>query len=129
MSYIVKTDITDNVINGFDCSLPEYLTETDAELVSLAESLGVISTEIQSAPLHRIIKRYAICYTLMRLCQDKAGTNDVEITIETDRYMVKYRMYRDECEELRPQISREMFIGSISEIRDRAAVSGTLYRG
>ena len=129
-TYITQSDITDNIV-GFDDArfdLKPYLAETDKELVDLADRLGILEDDIEDDPLHFKIKRYGICYCLMRLCQDKSGTNDVEV-LEQDKYLVKYNMYKNECESLRPQITPSMFDGSESTIKDRVMVSGVLWRG
>jgi hypothetical protein len=124
--YIERADIKDRIIEGFDLS--EYLTETNAQLQDLAESLGVDSTDIETDPLHNTIKRFCVVYTVMRLCQDKAGANNVEIS-ESEKYAFKYQVYRKEFEDLRGRISAEMICGQVSSIRDRATNTGTLYRG
>ena len=126
MSYISRADVTDNIISNFD--LAPYLIETDNEIIDLAESLGVSENAIETNPLHNKIKRYAIAFCLMRLCQDKTGSNNIELP-EMEKYVVKYEIYRKEVEKLRQQINYEMFTGTVLTIRDRAVVSGTIYRG
>ena len=127
MSYIQTADVTASIAIGFD--LEPYIEEADSEIDDLAERLGVRDTaDIETNPLHYKIKRYAIAYILMRLCQDKAGTNNVD-AIESDKYAALYSMYRQEVETARPQISVEMYTGTVNSTRDRATSSGALYRG
>lgn len=127
MSYISTSDVTANVAIGFD--LEPYLLEADGEINDLAEKVGIRdTTDIEANPLHYKIKRFGIAYILMRLCQDKSGTNNVE-QIDLEKYLTLYNVYRKEVEALRPQISIEMFSGAVDEIRDRALNSGTLFRG
>ena len=124
MSYIVRSDIKDTILGNFN--IQDYLEEVDAEVNDLADKLGVDSTLIVS-PIHYKIKRYAICYALMRLCQDKLGSNSVEVA-DQERYVVKYDIYKKELQELRGDITYEMFTGEILERKDRVH-SVRLYRG
>ena len=123
---ISRSDIKDTIIGQFD--LADYLTETNDAVIDLAESLGVCEDCIDDDPIHNTIKRYAIAYCLMRLCQDKMGTNSTDMP-EQDRYFVKYNIYKNEAEQLRKHITYEMMTGNVQDIRDRAIVSGTMYRG
>jgi len=125
-NYIQVDDIKSNIVQGFE--LQPYLYETDEEVRDAAERLGVIDPDDIHIPLHYKIKRYAVVYTLMRLCQDKMGTNNVEMP-EMEKYAVQYGMYNKELEQLRGQLSIEMFTGKVNEIRDRAINTGTIYRG
>lgn len=125
-TYIQVDDIKSNIVQGFE--LQPYLDETDEEVRDAAERLGVRDPDDISLPLHYKIKRYAVVYTLMRLCQDKMGTNNVEMP-EMEKYAVQYGMYNKELEQLRGQMSYEMFTGEINEIRDRAVNTGNIYRG
>jgi hypothetical protein len=127
MSYINADDVSANIAVNFE--LEPYIEEADGEIDDLAEKLGVRdSTSIKTDPLHYKIKRYAIVYVLMRLCQDKAGTNNVDLP-EVEKYLVLYKMYQKELEQLRSQISVEMMTGEVSAIRDRAINTGEIYRG
>lgn len=128
MPNISAGDISDKVLAQH--TLTAYLTEADNELYDLAEQLGVIdSASIEIAPLHFKVKRYLIAYVCMRVCEDNQGLNNNDIP-EMDKYAVKYKQYKGTCDRLRPQISREMILGTVDEQRDRAGVSsGVLYRG
>lgn len=123
MSYITADDIRSNLANGFD--LDDYLSEVDEEINDLAERLGIRDTDDISTPLTYKIKRYAVVYCLMRLAQDKIGTNTPEISQE--KYMYLYDMYMRELDKLRPQITYEMMTGNVDEIVDRTQTF-SLYR-
>jgi hypothetical protein len=125
--YITYEDIKAKVAEGFD--LTDYLEESDSEVEDLAEKLGVRNPDdIETDPLHYKIKRYAVVFVLMRLCQDKIGSNSVEIA-DLEKYTVLYNMYSKELQTLRSEISIEMVTGQVNEIRDRAVSTGTLFRG
>ena len=126
MSYLTADDVTAAIAVGFD--LEPYINEADSEIDDVAQRLGVDVDDIETEPLHYKIKRYGIAFILKRLCQDKSGTNNVDVA-DNEKYYNLYDMYRKEVESLRPQLSAEMYTGCINEIRDRATVSGTLYRG
>ena len=127
-TYLTYDDIKANIAKGFQ--LEPYLEEADNEIIDLAESLGVRdSSDIENNPLHYKIKRFGIVFCLMRLCQDKIGTNNVQVA-DLEKYVVNYNMYRKELQELRGQISIEMVTGHVNEIRDRANImTGTIFRG
>lgn len=123
MAYITAADIKSNLVAGFN--LTDYLSEADSEVVDIAEKLGVRdSTEIKT-PLHYKIKRYAVVYCLMRLAQDKIGTNQPDTAIE--KYKDLYSLYRAELKDLYPQLTYEMVTGNVSSITGRTAVFN-LYR-
>lgn len=126
MSYLNYDDIKATIARGFQ--IEEYLEETDNEINDLAEELGVRDTDnIETDPLHYKIKRYGVVFCLMRLCQDKMGTNNVELP-ELEKYTVLYNMYSKELNKLRSEISVEMFTGQVNEIRDRAINTGWIFR-
>jgi hypothetical protein len=126
MSYISSDDILDTIVSGLDLS--PYLAEVKLEIEDLAEQKGVRNTDDIADPIHYKLKRYGICYVVMRLCQDKLGLNDVSIP-ELEKYKIKYDMYRKECSELRDLVTYEMITGKISAIRDRAISTGLIFRG
>jgi hypothetical protein len=126
MSYIIRTDITDNIASDFD--LTPYIDEAENEINDLAQRNGVATADIETDPLHYKVKRYAVCFALMRLCQDKMGTNNIDIP-SLEKYSIKYDIYLKELKHLREEITYEVLTGNILELRDRAVVSGTLFRG
>ncbi len=121
--YITASDIKSNVITGFD--LTEYLDETDQEVNDMAEKLGVSITDIVT-PLHYKIKRYAITFLLTRLCQDKIGTASSDVQV--DKYRDLYDLYSKELASLKPQLTYQMYTGTVNKITDRTQVYN-LYRG
>jgi hypothetical protein len=126
MSYINPDDLKASVAIGFD--LEPYLEEADGEINDLAQRNGIFSSDIQTNPLHYKVKRYGVVYILMRLCQDKLGTNNTDIP-DIEKYMVLYGIYLKELEKLKSEISVEMMTGEVDEQRDRAIMSSVIYRG
>jgi hypothetical protein len=125
-TYISSDDITDNIVAGFDLSA--YLTEAFKEIEDLSEEKGVRDSDDIASPLHYKMKRYAICFVIMRLCQDKMGTNNLDIP-ELEKYVIKYNMYRKELAQLKDLITFEMITGNINALRDRAVQTGIIFRG
>lgn len=129
MSYILRADITDNIVKIFiekDAdSLDGYITEADGYLNDIAQQLGVATSEIavnaggQVTPF--IVKRFCVCYVCMRVCQDKASTNNVETSPELDKYYVKYELYRKELVDLRKELTPEVLTDTVNSVGDRAA--------
>jgi HPt (histidine-containing phosphotransfer) domain-containing protein len=122
--YITAADIKSNLTTGFD--LTEYLDEVENEIIDLAQKLGVRSTTDIASPLHYKVKRYGVVFVLMRLAQDKLGTNLPDVSL--DKYDRLYQMYKKEIDDLKSQITREMITNNIDEIIDRTTVMGGLYR-
>ena len=118
MSYITAADIKSNLAQGFN--LTDYLAEADAEVNDIAQKLGIRDTEDIAVPVHYKIKRYAVVFVLMRLAQDKIGTNQPDTAIE--KYKDLYAMYRQELKDLYPQITYEMITGDVETITGRTVV-------
>lgn len=123
--YLDATDIRSNLVNGFD--ITDYLVEAENEVNDVAQRLGVRDTTSIVQPLHYKIKRYAIVFVLMRLAQDKIGTNQPDIQLE--KYRDLYAMYKEELKELYSQITYEMLTGNVNSIIARTATMGGFYRG
>lgn len=123
--YLDPTDIKSNLVNGFD--ITDYLVEAENEVNDVAQRLGVRDITSIVQPLHYKIKRYAIVFVLMRLAQDKIGTNQQDIQLE--KYRDLYAMYKEELKELYPQITYEMLTGNVDSIIARTATMGGFYRG
>jgi len=123
MSYITTEDIKANLIAGFDIS--GYIEEAGQEIEDVAQRLGVSVNDI-SLPLHYKIKRYGIAYLLKRLAQDKIGTNQPDVTLE--KYKDMYELYSTEVKELFPQLTYQMFTGTVQNIIGRTSSNG-FYRG
>ena len=126
MSYISVSDITDKIADGFD--MTPYILESDQAVEDLAERVGVrTTTDICVAPVHYKIRRYAIVYALLRMCQDRVGAASVE-SPDQNKYLLHYGMCRKELDSLTPQINEQMFTGDVSAISDRVS-SVEIWRG
>jgi hypothetical protein len=127
MSYITIADITDKIAEGLD--MTQYIAESDEAVNDLAEELGAATTEIETAPLHYKVRRYAILYSLMRMCQDSLGVCNLD-NPANNKYLIGYNMYKEQLAACRKQISLEMIDGSVVNTRDRANLQTTvIYRG
>lgn len=130
MAYITTSDITDVTITAFgNTIIGNYITESTSAVDDIAEKLGVESEDIETSPVHYKVKRYAICFVCMRICQDYMGRNNVEMP-EIEKYLIKYNLYKAECNALEKEITEQMLLGTVDEQRDRAGVmSATIFRG
>lgn len=125
--YLSYDDIKANVANGFE--LNPYMDEADKEIEDLAEILGVRNTDdIETNPVHHKVKRFGVVFAMMRLCQDKIGTNNPEMS-DMEKYVVLYNMYKKEYSDIKNEISVEMITGEVNEIRDRAINTGNIFVG
>jgi len=123
-TYITADMLTANVSDKFDVG--PYLDEANSEIEDLAQRLGVGDPTDISSPLHHKVKRYGICYALLRLSQDKIGTNTPDIAIE--KYTRLYEVYQGEIDRLNKQITKQMITNSVDEILDRVGGGYMLYR-
>jgi len=128
MSYITVADITDRIAEDID--MTTYIQESDEAVNDIAEELGVRDTDdIEVAPLHQMVRRYAITYALMRMCQDALGVSNLE-NPTSNKYLIGFNMYKEQLGSLRKRISKEMIDGTVYEIADRANLSTvTVFRG
>jgi hypothetical protein len=117
MSYITIADIKSNLISKVDVS--DYIIESDEEVNDLAEKLGVYDTTEIATPVHHKLKRYAIVFVLMRVAQDRIGTNSPDVSVE--KYAALYEMYTAEYKDLAQQITYEMMTGNVCSMVDRVS--------
>jgi len=127
MSYITVADITDRIAEGID--LTSYIAESDEAVDDMAEELGATASEIETAPLHYKVRRYAILYVLMRMCQDALGVCNLD-NPANNKYLIGYNMYKEQLGQCRKQVSYEMVVGTVSKTRDRANTqTAVIFRG
>jgi len=124
--YISDSDITDVVVNQF--TLTDYITESTYQLNDIAEKRGVDSDDIDMDDPHWKLKRYAVAYVCMRVCQDKMGVNNSELPAELEKYAVKYKLYKELCDEIEPNLTSSMFANNVDDIQDRV-MTGRMFRG
>jgi len=118
--YIVDADITDNILTSFS-TLSDYVTDSDDAVESMAESKGVLdSDDIETDPVHFLVKKYAIAWVGMEMCLDYMGTNNNDLPVEIEKYAVKYKLYKDKIALLDSQITGAMLTGDVDEASDRA---------
>jgi len=132
--YIAFTDITDSVVSDFiqsgaeDSRHDTWMENTDLEIEQLALERGVYATSIYIDPLGYRIKEYAIAYFCFLVCQDCFGVNDVVIEVN-ETYLKKLEYYKNRCELLKSQITKEMFLNTAQSLTPVQMVStGILYR-
>lgn len=131
MAYITTSDLTDNIINMFpSATISAKITLSTSAVNDLAERLGVRdSDDIETSPVHYQVKRYAEYWVYREICRDFIGTNNAELP-EQEKYILKYKLYRQLVEEKEGEISKEMLTGDVEHIKDRAnSITRTLFRG
>lgn len=130
MSYITTADIKDSVLleTIYSTLLAAKITDSDNEIADLAERKGAINITLNS-PAHYKVKRYLVAWVCAELCKDLIGKNKIEI-IESDLYYQKWKVYKSEAQDLEGEITREMLVGVIDDIRERpGSRTGTLMIG
>lgn len=131
MAYITDDDITDAVVKAFllvGGELDAYHTETDAWFVEFAARKGVsssssIDVDDNGAVENFTIKRLLIAYFCMRVCEDKAGKNNVDIS-EAEKYVYKAEHFAKRVKDLSGLVTYSLITGTEAE---RADYVGTAY--
>lgn len=127
--YIAFTDITDSVVRDFVQTGTEdgrhdiWMENTDLELEQLALERGVTSASIYE-PLNYRIKEYAIAYFCFLVCQDCTAENSVDVP-ENESYFKKLIWYKERCELLKTQITKEMFLNTAQSLTPVQMVQST----
>lgn len=127
-TYITAADITDTVITSLATELTAKLLLSDAAVEDLAERKeDLAATDIETAPVHYMLKKWAAAWVCREICLDKMGVNNVEFSAD-DKYKVKYDVYQKLLASYESQITRAVFLGSVSSVQDRAVRSGNIFR-
>lgn len=128
MSYISASDITDKITTGFSTSIGLLITRSDSEMNNLVREYGLESTDIETSPLDYVIKQWLISWVMVTFLIEQFGVNNVDIP-DTEKYLVKYKMYLDRMGQYRDQITPAMIMGDVENATDMAPFSGELLRG
>jgi hypothetical protein len=121
--YITTSDVTDSVardfINGTDSRLDTWMTNTDREIESIAQSMDLSASEIET-PIHYEIQKYAVAYYCFLIFQDAFGENAVEVDGQ-EIHEKKLKYWLEKCNYLRPTLTKAMFstVGTSITSRDR----------
>lgn len=126
--FLATTDITDSIaldfINANDTRVDGWLEMVDGEILSIAQELDA---DIQAIvmPLHKKILEFAKCYYCLVNFQDTFGRNDV-MQGGDETIMKKLEFYIARCNQLRPQLTKEMFNQNPSDLTARQRAAGTI---
>lgn len=124
--WITIDQIKDRIVEGFN-DLQDYVTEANEGIIDLAQQKGIYDPSDIPEDIHNILRRYGVVYTVMRLCQDKQSAVNTGLP-EQNKYLVKYLDSRKELKELKKQITPEVILNKIDQVRDRAIQTGVLFR-
>lgn len=129
-SYIDETDITDSAIQeaGLATELTAKMNLVDDALEDMAMQKGVEDTDIETDPVHYLVKRWCVAWVCMELCFDMIGKNKDET--EADIYNVKYQHYQRRLQDAESQINAEVLMGTADTQRERPGPrTGTIMIG
>jgi hypothetical protein len=132
MAYVLSSTILDSVLKRFidtsDSRVSTWLSRADAEIENVAQILGV-NTDDFITPLHPKILEYGRAVFGMLVCLDNIGINNID-SPEEEKYRVKYTIYKDLSNELKSQITYEMFTQESEDIEPSERVAGgIIWRG
>jgi hypothetical protein len=128
-TYISAGDITDSqlVETSLSSKLTAKLTLCDAAIEDLAERLGVDADDIETSPLHNVVKRWCVAWTCAEMCFDLIGKNKND-NLEMDVYFQKYKEHDARRQELELKINYEVLTGTVIDEDDRPSCTTRLYR-
>ena len=108
-------------------SFDAIIDQTEDELIRLAASHGIPEASIDT-PLNFSILQYLYAYYCREVFFALAGTSGAEIVLD-DKYMVKYKEYLKRANELRDNITKEMFTNTADMAREFVTSQINLFRG
>jgi hypothetical protein len=131
--YISSDDITDSIVMQFisknDTRIQKWLDLVDADLQSLAQDRGLVSSSITSPLSNAKVKEYAVCYFCYLVFRDNYGTNNVQVS-DQEKHKLKLDFYASTCQKMRPTLTREMFLWPMNSMLPVNKVGGgVLWRG
>ena len=128
--YITTADITDSQLKetALATLLAAKIVESTTALNDLAERLGVISSQIETSPLHYIVKRWCVAFACAELCFDLMGKNKQDGGIEQDIYFQKYKEHNARREDEENKINYAILTGTVISEIDRSSGTTRLYR-
>jgi hypothetical protein len=129
-TYISTSDITDSQLieTNLATLLSAKVTACDAALNDLAERKGVLSSMIETSPLHYVLKKWCVEWVCENLCFDLMGKNKTE-SLEQDIYFQKYKEHQKSREGLENTIDYAILTGTVITEADRPACTTRIYRG
>jgi hypothetical protein len=125
--FLDSTDITDSLAKDFltatDANIDDWLDLVDGEILSLAQERDVPLQSI-SIPLHKKILEYCKAYFCFVCFQDRYGRNDIT-QAGNETLKLKLIWYKDRCETLRLQCTKEMFLYTNLSLQASHRAGGT----
>lgn len=129
MATIVADDITDNVLTDFEDVLIEtYIARVDLELVSVAETFGLSSSDVAD-PVHNTVKMWAVAWVSMMMFMELMGTNNVETDPTIEKYAVKYQFYKERESKLSKRLTGPIIEDDVESSLDTITSTGKMWRG
>jgi hypothetical protein len=128
-TYILTSDITDSQLKDAALSalLSAKVTACDTALNDLAERMGVDSDDIETSPLHYMVKRWCVSWVCAELFFDLMGKNKTD-SMEQDIYFQKYKEHQTRLSDTENKINYEMLTGTVISNADRASNTTRIYR-
>lgn len=110
-SLLILADITDELVSTEVIQVD--LDAADAFLEDLCVSVGITLADVPD-PLPYKVKRLLIAFVCYEKCKQKAGSSDAAFMGQepTDKWAAKIKLFRDELNELKPQMSLETLTGT-----------------
>jgi hypothetical protein len=125
-TYITSTDLTDSILTGFDTTA--YLVRANLAIENLAREYGVQVNSIVT-PIDYNVKLWAVYWLMKEILREKSLENNITGDASSEKYLLKYQMYYDECNRMKRTLNREMFLGMVVNAATASATSGKMLRG
>ena len=125
-TYIIDADITDKLLSSSN-ALSDRVTESDAVIEDIAESMGVVADCI-SVPVHYLVSQTAIAFVCWRIAEDYTGYNPAG-SYQNEVYLQKREYYKEKFHECRDALTSQIFTGDVDSVEDRAGAGFLILRG
>lgn len=126
--FLSVSDITDSLAVSFiesnDDRVAGWLEMVDGEILSVAQEKDVNLNSI-AIPLHKKILEFAKAYYNFVCFQDTFGSNDI-VQSGDESIFAKLKFYMARVEQLRGQLTKEMFEQSCANLSAKQRASGTI---
>lgn len=119
-TYIAESDITDASLKetALATLLTAKVTDSDAAVVDMAKAKGVADTDIETSPVHRLVKQWAVAWVCKELSFDLIGKNPTD-SLDTNIYSQLFGLYSKRLADCEGQISVEVLMGTDDRVAER----------
>lgn len=131
MAYLIPTDIKDELISNIVNVDTSYLSRSDDALNDLANSKGLLVSEIETTPLPFLVKEWLKAYVGWEVCFNNSGLYDKLVQnndVAIDVYANKLELYKKTLESLSQRLTKEVISGTADTPEEYSSIFSKVYR-